>query len=113
MPRPELYPVKKIVGFDQLMIDRVEKWRARQKPIPNVSEAIRRLVELGLTSATSIAHRSKEARTKASAMAGKAIDNLNDVSASSEEQDKRKRRLLKGPSEFRELRKDRPKTTGL
>jgi Arc/MetJ-type ribon-helix-helix transcriptional regulator len=113
MPRPELYPVKKIVGFDQVMIDRVEKWRARQKPIPNASEAIRRLVEFGLASMAPTVHRSKESRTKASLLAGKTIDKLNDVSASSQEQDKRKRRLLKGPSEFRELRKDRPKTTGL
>jgi hypothetical protein len=48
MPRPELFPVKKVVGFDQSMIDAIENWRAKQKPIPNVSEAIRRLVELGL-----------------------------------------------------------------
>jgi hypothetical protein len=48
MPRPELYPVKKVVGFDRGMIDAIEKWRGKQKPIPNVSEAIRRLVELGL-----------------------------------------------------------------
>jgi len=30
------------------MIDAVEVWRAKQKPVPNMSEAIRRLVELGL-----------------------------------------------------------------
>jgi hypothetical protein len=30
------------------MIDAIETWRAKQKPVPNVSEAIRRLVELGL-----------------------------------------------------------------
>jgi hypothetical protein len=30
------------------MIAAVETWRAKQKPVPNVSEAIRRLVELGL-----------------------------------------------------------------
>jgi hypothetical protein len=48
MPRPQLFPVKKVVGFDQEMIDAIEKWRAKQKPLPNVSEAIRRLVELGL-----------------------------------------------------------------
>jgi hypothetical protein len=48
MPRPELFPVKKVVGFDQEMIDAIDKWRAKQKPLPNVSEAIRRLVELGL-----------------------------------------------------------------
>ncbi len=48
MPRPELYPVKKVVGFDEAMMSAVERWRSKQKPIPNVSEAIRRLVELGL-----------------------------------------------------------------
>ena len=48
MPRPELYPVKKVVAFEDAMIDAIETWRAKQKPVPNVSEAIRRLVELGL-----------------------------------------------------------------
>jgi hypothetical protein len=48
MPRPELYPIKKVIGFDQEQLNAVEEWRRRQKPIPNVSEAIRRLVELGL-----------------------------------------------------------------
>jgi hypothetical protein len=48
MSRPQIYPVKKIIGFDQEMIDAIEKWRAKQKPVPNVSDAIRRLVELGL-----------------------------------------------------------------
>jgi hypothetical protein len=46
--RPETHPIKKIVGFSEEMIDAVEKWRAKQKPIPNLSEAIRRLVDLGL-----------------------------------------------------------------
>jgi len=30
------------------MLATVEAWRAKQKPVPNLSEAIRRLVELGL-----------------------------------------------------------------
>jgi hypothetical protein len=30
------------------MIEAVESWRAKQRPVPNVSEAIRRLVEIGL-----------------------------------------------------------------
>jgi len=46
--RPETHPVKKVIGFTEEMIEAVENWRARQKPVPNVSEAIRRLVELGL-----------------------------------------------------------------
>jgi hypothetical protein len=47
MPRPELFPVKKVVGFDQDMIAAIDKWRRRQPDMPNASEAIRRLVELG------------------------------------------------------------------
>jgi hypothetical protein len=46
--RPETHPIKKVVGFSEKMIDAVESWRAKQKPVPNLSEAIRRLVELGL-----------------------------------------------------------------
>jgi hypothetical protein len=46
--RPETHPVKKVIGFTEEMLKAVEKWRAKQKPIPNVSEAIRRLVEIGL-----------------------------------------------------------------
>ena len=46
--RPELYPVKKIIGFDQSMLDAIDDWRREQTPIPTVSDAIRALVELGL-----------------------------------------------------------------
>jgi hypothetical protein len=46
--RPETHPIKKVIGFSEEMIDTVERWRAKQKPVPNLSEAIRRLVELGL-----------------------------------------------------------------
>ena len=45
---------------------------------------------------------------KAAEMAGEIIDQQADLSASSEEQESRKRRLLKGPKEFRELRRDHP-----
>jgi hypothetical protein len=41
-------------------------------------------------------------------MAGDILDQHADLSASSEEQANRKRRLLKGPKEFRELRRDHP-----
>ena len=48
MGRPLLYPVKKVIGFDQEMLDAINKWRTKQKPIPSVSDAIRSLVECGL-----------------------------------------------------------------
>jgi hypothetical protein len=46
--RPELYPVKKVIGFDRSMLDAIDHWRRQQTPIPTVSDAIRALVELGL-----------------------------------------------------------------
>jgi hypothetical protein len=48
MPRPELYPTKKLIGFDQKLLDAVDDWRRHQTPVPNVSDAIRSLVVLGL-----------------------------------------------------------------
>jgi hypothetical protein len=30
------------------MIEAIDKWRAKQRPIPNVSDAIRQLIEAGL-----------------------------------------------------------------
>jgi hypothetical protein len=36
-----------VIGFTEEMIAGVESWRAKQKPVPNLS-AIRRLVEIGL-----------------------------------------------------------------
>jgi hypothetical protein len=48
MPRPEIYPVKKMIGFTAGMLDAIDKWRAKQRPIPNVSDAIRHLIEIGL-----------------------------------------------------------------
>ncbi len=99
-------PVKKIVGFDHQMIDAIEKWRGKQRPIPNASEAIRKLVEIGLWSAHRAVLRTKKA-TDASEMAGQEIDRLGDPSATDEERQLRKRRLIKGPKEFRDIR--RPK----
>jgi hypothetical protein len=52
---------------------------------------------------------SKKAASKASKMAAQEIDRLGDQSAAPTEREKRKRRLLKGPAEFRELRDDLPK----
>ena len=75
MPRPELYPVKKIVGFDDAMIHSIERWRAKQKPIPNASEAIRRLVELGLTATPSRATRE---RVRDSKVAGQRLNRMAD-----------------------------------
>jgi hypothetical protein len=111
--RPETHPIKKIVGFSEEMIDAVEKWRAKQKPVPNLSEAIRRLVDLGLDIKTPARPVSKPGRRlRAQDLAAKAIDKMIDPAASTEERDERRRRLTKGPPEFREVRVDRPRAKG-
>ena len=46
---------------------------------------------------------------KAREMAGQAVDRLTDPSATDEERQSRKRRLLKGPKEFRDIRDKRRK----
>jgi hypothetical protein len=112
MSELERPPLKKTVAFDHAMIEAIENWRARQEPMPSTSEAIRQLVEMGLANAPAAGRRSKEATSKASEMAGEMIDWLRDRSAPAEEQAHRKRRLIKGPSEFREMRDDLPKRKG-
>jgi transcriptional regulator with XRE-family HTH domain len=46
---------------------------------------------------------------KSSEMAGEVIDRLIDKAAPAQERERRKRRLIKGPSEFREMRGRKPK----
>jgi hypothetical protein len=51
----------------------------------------------------------KRSRRKAAEMAGRQIDRLGDQAVTSKERAQRKRRLVKGPREFRDLRRDLPK----
>ncbi len=44
MPRPQLYPVKKVIGFDEAMLKAVDEWRRTRTPIPTVSDAIRQIL---------------------------------------------------------------------
>ena len=76
------------------------------------SEAIRQLVEKALNSEVPpkkpIARPGR--RTRAKELARDAIEKMGDPTASPEERDQRRRRLTKGPLEFREDRVDLPKT---
>lgn len=71
-------------------------------------EAIRLLVKRGIA-ARPARSRSKKSASKASDMAAQAIDRLVDRSAPTKEREARKRRLVKGPKEFRDIRSDLPK----
>jgi hypothetical protein len=94
------------------MRKKVDRWAAGQVDKPGRSEAIRRLVALGLEALPAPPKRSKKSAAKASELAGAAIDWLTDKSAPPAEQAKRKHRLLKGPPEFREMRSDVAKVKG-
>jgi Arc/MetJ-type ribon-helix-helix transcriptional regulator len=78
------------------------------------SEAIRRLVELGLTVKTESRTKSEGAKQqpdtkrRARELAGDTIDEITDAATGAGEQANRKSRLLKGPEEFQKIRRDRP-----
>jgi hypothetical protein len=86
---------------------KLDTWRkAQPKPLPSRPEAIRRLVELGLSGSPSSRPHSPKALSKSADMAHDALDRQADQTATPEEQARRKRRLVKGPKEFRDMRKD-------
>jgi hypothetical protein len=91
----------------------VDAWAKTQEDGPGRSEAIRRLVELGLTVKAPARPISKSGRKlRAQELATTAIEKIIDPSAPPDERAQRRRRLTKGPPEFREDRVDLPKAKG-
>jgi hypothetical protein len=109
MPRPELYPVKKVIGFNREQLSAIDRWRRSQSPIPTVSDAIRQLVEQSLAATKSVRRSREETSEKAAELAAQVIEKKTDKSQPVEEQKARKRKLISGPSEFRDVRRDQPK----
>jgi hypothetical protein len=105
-------PTRTLRMSDEFMA-KVDVWAAQQPDEPLRSEAIRRLLELGLTAGTnaSPSQRSSAARAdRANELAAKTIERIIDPAAPTEERIARKRRLTKGPAEFRDARLDQPKS---
>jgi hypothetical protein len=96
--------------LEPALLARVDRWAASQKDGPSRLEAIRRLIELGLAVALPAGVRTARA-AQAAEMASEEIDRLADSSATDEERQLRKRRLIKGPKEFQDLRRNRPKAS--
>ena len=90
--------------FEPVVVEAIDKW-ADQNAVSR-SEAIRRLVELGLARGKSAGPPSAKTAERLKQLAAKTIDHLLDSDAPTEEVANRKRRLLKGPEEFREVRVD-------
>jgi hypothetical protein len=90
------------VRLEPSIQDAVDAWAERHAV--NRSEALRRLVALGLGASQPRKFRSAKARSTARELASAQLDKLIDPSAPDEEKQRRKRRLLKGPKEFRDMR---------
>lgn len=95
----------------QPLIDAIDSW-AKRHADGSRSEAIRALVELGLAGSQSTRRRSPGDASRAADMAADQIDKLANPAASEEERHARKRRLIKGPREFREIRDKQSKRKG-
>jgi hypothetical protein len=100
-----------MMGFraDPVIRAAIVRWAECQPDNPTLSEAIRRLVELGLTVGPKPKQPPVPRAARAKELASKAIDKLTIGAPDNDETAARKRRLIKGPEEFREVRVDRPK----
>lgn len=88
----------------------LDHWRKQRDDRPSRSNAMLELAEIGLAKIGRPPRVRSRPGPAANDMAGRVIDALADQSALPEDRAKRKRRLLKGPEEFRNIRDDQPKS---
>jgi hypothetical protein len=93
------------------LLNRIDVW-AGEHDAQTRADAILMLVELGLTVKAPRSAAGGQ-RARAEVLAGRQIDRMGDTSATTEERATRKQRLTDGPSVFREVRHDRPRTKAL
>jgi hypothetical protein len=118
VPRQSMIPQKKrgarpagesepiMVRLRPVPLAALDAWIARQGDAPSRPEAIRRLVDIGLGAERPTKQRSPKAVSKAHQLASEQIDKLIKSSLTNEERQHRKRHLLKGPRELRDIRRD-------
>jgi hypothetical protein len=85
------------------------KWAEYQPDTPTLSQALGRLVELGLAVRENGHRIGGQQQRRARKMAADAIDEVGDVAANADDRASRKRHLLNGPEEFDRVRVDRSK----
>jgi hypothetical protein len=106
-PTGKDYPVQVRVQPDLLVA--LDDWIAKQREHRSRPEAIHEILERALKLPQSPQVRRHKGASKARQMAGTELDRLGDASATKEQRQSRKLRILKGPKEFREMRRDQPK----
>lgn len=87
----------------------LDSWIARQSDSPSRPEAIRRIVGRALGGRSVRRAPNKGAARKASELAVREIERVAPRSVPTEEKQRRKRTLIRGPREFRQIREDLPK----
>jgi hypothetical protein len=93
-----------LVRLQPAQLAALDAWMGRQDAGLSRPEAIRRLLEQALAVEQPAKSRTQKARSKALGLASTQLDRLLDPSAPDEERQRRKRQLLKGPKEFRDMR---------
>jgi hypothetical protein len=88
----------------------LDQWRKQQQDQPSRPNAIRQLAEISLAKISQQPRVRRRPGPAANDMAARVIDALADQSTLPENLASRKRRLLKGPKEFRTMREDQPKS---
>ena len=107
-PATDATPI--LVRVQPAQLAGMDIWIEKQAPGLTRPEAIRRLIEIGLTTSKASGRPTvAKGAARAAELAASVIEKHIDASAPAEEREARKRRLLKGPSAFREARVDRPK----
>lgn len=101
------------IRLPEAVLASVEHWAMSQQDQPPRSQAIRRLVEIGLAKSPPskrprVLSTAKQGAARAAELAGKVRDRRIDPNAPAVEKAVRRRKLVEGPSIIRESRKDRP-----
>ena len=111
MKRPESSATVRAAGFrpSQAQLRAITAWVARQSDKPGLSEAISRLVELGLAFHAEPDRQKQRARKMAADAIDGMVDGMGDTTTTAEGRAVRKRDLLDGPKEFDRVRIDRSK----
>ena len=110
--RPKTTGKGELIGVRILppLLKELDAWIRSQEPRPSRPEAIRKFLEQGLARPSDHGSAGKRKAQKASELANRVTDHIVDKSMPPEEQERRKRALVKGPKEFRDIREDQPKT---
>jgi Arc/MetJ-type ribon-helix-helix transcriptional regulator len=89
------------------LISAIDRWGARNSF--SRSEAIRKLLEQVPTLSQENRSTNEHKARKAAEMAARTVESVESQSVPAEEQARRKRALIRGPKEFRDIREDLPK----